>query len=233
MHAGSISRTRVGMGCLLAITVPLALGMADEQTAAPKAFLDGTGPGWTALGEEDFVSVNCDPETWTWKDGMLHCRGRPVGVTPHDKPVDQLRAGGRVAAPPIRRQFGDLRLGSEKALKGLKPNSLPRGGIEVQSARPRLQGPVREELGQESHLVHDQRRRLRGRHVEDEAVPAASRPTAAAASPARTEQGGRRVEPLLRPGINGEVRLWVNGEEVSGGSGCEPLGNRPSSNTRT
>jgi len=23
-------------------------------------------------------------------------------------------------------------------------------------------------------------------------------------------------------GINGEIRLWVNGEEVSGGSGCEP-----------
>jgi hypothetical protein len=22
--------------------------------------------------------------------------------------------------------------------------------------------------------------------------------------------------------INGEVRLWVNGEEVSGGTGCEP-----------
>src|SRR6185436_7023414 len=22
--------------------------------------------------------------------------------------------------------------------------------------------------------------------------------------------------------INGEIRLWVNGEEVSGGSGCEP-----------
>ena len=22
--------------------------------------------------------------------------------------------------------------------------------------------------------------------------------------------------------INGEVRLWVNGEEVSGGAGCEP-----------
>ena len=22
--------------------------------------------------------------------------------------------------------------------------------------------------------------------------------------------------------INGEIRLWVNGEEVSGGTGCEP-----------
>ena len=23
-------------------------------------------------------------------------------------------------------------------------------------------------------------------------------------------------------GINGEIRLWVNGEEVSGGTGCDP-----------
>ena len=26
------------------------------------------------------------------------------------------------------------------------------------------------------------------------------------------------MESLLRPRINGEIRLWVNGEEVSGGS---------------
>ena len=36
------------------------------------------------------------------------------------------------------------------------------------------------------------------------------------------EQGRGRVEPLLRACINGEVRLWVNGEEVSGGTGCVP-----------
>ena len=26
----------------------------------------------------------------------------------------------------------------------------------------------------------------------------------------------------MSAGINGEVRLWVNGEEVSGGNHCEP-----------
>ena len=41
--------------------------------------------------------------------------------------------------------------------------------------------------------------------------------------------GPTRVDDLIWVGdqyyiraINGEVRLWVNGEEVSGGTGCEP-----------
>src|SRR5580704_13502516 len=132
MHAGSISRTLVGMGWLLAMTAPLALGMADEQSAAPKAFLDGTGPGWKALGEDDFVNVNCDPGTWTWKDGMVNCTGRPVGVTRTRKPLTNfelvaqwrhLRSGGN---------SGFFVWAPEKSLDGLKPNSLPRGGIEVQ-----------------------------------------------------------------------------------------------------
>ena len=61
----------------------LALGLVDEpaQAPLPKAYLDGTGPGWRALGEEDFVNVNCNPETWSWKGGEVHCTGQPVGVT--------------------------------------------------------------------------------------------------------------------------------------------------------
>ena len=46
----------------------------------PGPYLDGTGPGWKELAEDDFTDVNCDPETWTWKDGVIHCTGQPVGV---------------------------------------------------------------------------------------------------------------------------------------------------------
>ena len=132
MRAGSFRRTMVGMGWLLAITSPLALGMADEPSAAPKAFLDGTGPGWNTRGEDDFVKVNCDPTTWTWKDGIVHCTGRPVGVTRTRKTLTNfemvaqwrhLRSGGN---------SGFFVWASEKSLEGLRPGSLPRGGIEVQ-----------------------------------------------------------------------------------------------------
>ncbi len=43
-------------------------GTADEPPALPRASIDGTGPGWRVLGEDDFTAVNCSPDTWTWKE---------------------------------------------------------------------------------------------------------------------------------------------------------------------
>ena len=53
---------------------------AAEPTSQPRAWIDGTGPGWRTLGGDDFVNVNCNRDTWTWKDGTAHCTGQPVGV---------------------------------------------------------------------------------------------------------------------------------------------------------
>ena len=42
-------------------SMALAFGMADEPADLPKAYLDGTGTGWRALGENDFANVNAMP----------------------------------------------------------------------------------------------------------------------------------------------------------------------------
>src|SRR5262245_49193543 len=52
----------------------------SAQDSLPKAVIDGTGPGWKELSEKDFVNVNGDKDTWTWKEGLAHCTGQPVGV---------------------------------------------------------------------------------------------------------------------------------------------------------
>ena len=72
--------------CLgLVLTPP---GPPDEkETPLPRAFIDGTGPGWRALDEKDFVNVNCDPDTWTWKDGVAHATGKPTGVIRSKEPI--------------------------------------------------------------------------------------------------------------------------------------------------
>src|SRR5690348_13126358 len=63
------------VSCIL-VTQAANVAIPEEPAAAaPKAFIDGTGLGWRALGEADFVMVNGDPETWTWKDGSVHCTG--------------------------------------------------------------------------------------------------------------------------------------------------------------
>ena len=90
------------------------------------------GPGWKALGGDDFVTVNGDADTWIWKDGVVHCKGQPVGVARTKTPLKNfeivatwrhLKSGGNsglfIWAPP-------------EALEGIKPGTLPRGGIEVQ-----------------------------------------------------------------------------------------------------
>ncbi|PYQ39012.1 MAG: DUF1080 domain-containing protein, partial [Acidobacteria bacterium] len=58
----------------------LAFSLRSGAQEAPRAFIDGTEPGWRTLGESDFAGVNGDPDTWTWKDGRLLCSGRPIGV---------------------------------------------------------------------------------------------------------------------------------------------------------
>jgi hypothetical protein len=45
----------------------------------PRAFVDGSGPGWRALSLADFVNVNGDADTWTERDGVIVCTGKPNG----------------------------------------------------------------------------------------------------------------------------------------------------------
>jgi hypothetical protein len=60
---------------------------ATNDAAAVRAFIDDAGPGWRSLEAADFTKVNSADDTWSWKDGVLHCQG-----------VRQLRDGGRMDA---------------------------------------------------------------------------------------------------------------------------------------
>jgi hypothetical protein len=222
MRATTLRRIGIGIGWLLAIAAPLALSMSDEPSDFPKAFLDGTGPGWKSLGEENFTNVNCNSDTWTWKAGVLHCTGRPVGVMRTKEPLTNfelvaqwrhLRSGGN---------SGIFVWAAQEALDGIKPGRLPRGGIEVQI----LDHGFREHYEKESGKKGD----WFTTHGDVFAVGTSKMKPFAPRSP-----DGHRSFPLknLSKGfghwnhyyvrcINGEVRLWVNGEEVSGGSSCEP-----------
>ena len=47
---------------------------------AVRAFIDDTQPCFRDLKAEDFTKVNSADDTWNWKDGVLHCTGKPVSV---------------------------------------------------------------------------------------------------------------------------------------------------------
>src|SRR5437016_4823562 len=116
----------------LVLSVVLGNFVSAEDKPAPKAFIDGEGPGWVALGEKDFANVNCNEDTWTWKDGGVHCTGKPVGVIKSIKPYKNLEMVAQWKHLSSGGNSGIFLWASEEALTGLKPGTLPPGGIEVQ-----------------------------------------------------------------------------------------------------
>ncbi len=217
-------RTLTALGLLLAITTPLAIAVSDEpaRSELPRACIDGTGPGWRVLGEDDFAPVNGNPETWTWKDGVIHCTGQPVGVIRTKKPVTNFELVAQWRHLQSGGNSGIFVWASEQALEGIKPGTLPRGGIEVQIL---------------DHGYAEQHEKRTGKKADwftthGDVFPVG---TSKMAPFPPTSPNGSRSFPRkqLSKGvgqwnhyyvraINGEIRLWVNGEEVSGGNGCNP-----------
>jgi len=221
MRITSLARVVLVGGSLLTLSVVLA---APEEPAAPapKAFIDGTGPGWRTLGEADFVNVNTDPDTWTWKDEGVHCTGTPVGVTRSKKPVTNFELVAEWRHLKSGGNSGIFVWASEEALTGLKPNSLPPGGIEVQVL---------------DHGYAEQYEKNNGKKPDwfttnGDVFPVGSSnmkpfppvaPDGKRAFPRKNlSKGIDQWNHYYVRAINGEVRLWVNGEEVSGGTNCQP-----------
>lgn len=202
---------------LLAVSAP-----ADETSDLPKACIDGTGPGWTELGESDFTNVNCEPDTWKWEDGVAYCTGQPIGVIRSRKPYTNFELVVQWRHRKSGGNSGVFVWASEEGLAGLKPNQLPKAGIEVQI----LDHGYAEQYEQRSGKKAD----WFTTNGDVFAVGSAQMTPFPPLSP-----NGKRSFPLQERSkgvdewnhyyiraINGEVRLWVNGEEVSGGTGCDP-----------
>lgn len=209
---------RLGLPLLIAA----ALGFADGSPAAPRAFIDGSAPGWRPLREPDFQNVNCNPDTWTWSGDSVRCTGKPVGVIRTIKPVTNFELVAEWKHEESGGNSGIFVWASEESLAGLKPGTLPRGGIEVQIL----------DLGYTEKYEKQHKKKADWFTSHGDVFPVG---TSTMKPFPPTAPDGRRSFPTkhLSKGVgewnhyyvrcvNGEVRLWVNGEEVSGGSDCRP-----------
>ncbi len=207
-----------GFGC---VVLSFTLMGADEPTSSPKAFVDGNGPGWAVLGEADFVNANCDPDTWTWKDGLAHCTGSPVGVIRSKEQYANFELVVEWRHLKSAGNSGVFLWTPEESLTSLKRGGLPHG-IEVQVLDHGYAEQFEKKNGKKPDWFTT--------HGDVFPVGKSKMTPFAPAAP-----DGRRSFPRkqLSKGvgewnhyyiraINGEVRLWVNGEEVSGGTGCDP-----------
>lgn len=199
-----------------------AFGIADEPAGLPRAFVDGTGPGWRELGEADFENVNCDPGTWTWKDGVVHCTGLPVGVTRTKKAVTNFELVAQWRHLRSAGNSGVFVWAAEEALKGIKPGTLPRGGIEVQVLDHGYAAQYEKQTGKKGDWFSTDGDVFPVGTSKMKPFPPLSPDGSRSFPRKKLSKGVNEWNHYYIRGINGEVRLWVNGEEVSGGSNCDP-----------
>jgi hypothetical protein len=214
---------------LFALAAAAALGALHAQARTqepgtpPRAYIDGTGPGWRTLGPDDFAGVNGQPDTWAWEGPLLKSTGVPIGVmrTRDTFTNFELVIEWRHLKPAGN--SGVFAWVPAQALEGLPPGELPRWGIEVQML----------DHGYREFYLQRSKGRPANWFTTNGDIFAVGNSKLEPFEP-RSPDGSRSFPRAERSrgagewnhyyvrGINGEIRLWVNGEEVSGGRGAEP-----------
>jgi hypothetical protein len=207
----------VCVGWLVAMTPGLA---RSEEATPPAAMIDGTGEGWKELGQADFAGVNGDPDTWSWSGEGLHCTGQPVGVIRSQKIYTNFEFVVQWRHLRSAGNSGVFVWVPEASLKDLPKGRLPQG-IEVQVLDHGYTQQYEKQTGKKADWFT----------THGDVFPVGSKMTP---FPPLSPDGSRSFpKQQLSKGINewnhyyvrainGEVRLWVNGREVSGGTGCDP-----------
>ena len=203
------------------LTAVSSVALAEEQVVT-RAVIDGSGPGWLKLTKDDFVDVNTSPDTWTWTDDGVSCTGKPVGVIRSQKRYKNIELVATWRHLKSGGNSGIFLWASDEALTGLKPDSLPPGGIEVQVLDHGYREQFIEKNGKEPDwFTTDGDVFSVGKSTMKPFYPAG--PGSTRCFPRkRLSKGVNEWNHYYVRAINGEVRLWVNGEEVSGGYDCQP-----------
>ncbi|TWU26492.1 hypothetical protein Pla52o_03450 [Novipirellula galeiformis] len=193
-----------------------------ESAPAVRPFIDDSAPGWRSLVEADFTKVNSADDTWTWVDGVLHCTGKPVSVMRTKEPMKNFEL---VVEWMHEKPAGNSGVfvwttpeSIEKLTEAGKPG-LP-AGVEVQildhgfTEMMKARGQKTDWFGTNGDVF--------AVRVKMTPFPPLS-PNGSRSFPRKHLANGHgQWNQYYIRAINGEVRLWVNGEEVSGGTAIEP-----------
>ncbi len=209
--------------CLFLLLFADATGTLGQETpaSAQSARIDGTGLGWVALGKADFVNVNCDENTWSFPAGEIHCTGTPVGVMRTVREYRNLELVVEWRHLKPAGNSGVFLWANEKNLASLKRGGLPEG-IEVQILDHGYADAYRKSTGKEPDWFTTNGDVFPTGNARMTPFPPVA-PNSSRSFPRKnTTKGSPEWNHYYVRAINGEVRLWVNGEEVSGGTGCHP-----------
>ena len=223
-------RTRLVAACTLAVmcqpSAAQETAKSKDADALPKLSavieFDTTGDGWKELGKDDFVRANCDEETWTWDGPAVHCTGKPIGVLRSAKKYRNLEFVGWWRHLSHGGNSGFFLWTPEDALDKLQRDHLPDAGIEVQVLDHGYTELYEKSSGKKATWFTT--------HGDIFPVGRSKLTPFPPLSPDGSRSFPKSNHSKPSPewnfycvrAIDGQVRLWVNGHEVSGGSDANP-----------
>lgn len=214
----------INVGLCLAgfICLHPALSVSQESNERPAARIDGSGADWRSLGENDFRQVNCHPQTWTWQADGVSCSGSPIGVLATKQTFTNFEMVAQWRHLRSAGNSGIFIWAPEQALQELKPDELPKYGIEIQALDHGYAEQYEQRTGKKGDWFTTNGDVFAVGNSTMIPFPPTS-PNGSRSFPKKNlSKGIGEWNHYYIRAINGEVRLWVNGEEVSGGKECHP-----------
>ena len=187
------------------LSLVLLMAALGTALADPK---DGFVPLFNGRDLAGWVNANCAPETWSVREGMIHCTGHPTGALRTERQYENfileiewrhLQSGGN---------SGVFIWGTPIAAPGVPFLR----GIEVQVLDHGFNVPGKNEwytTHGDVFPIHGATMKPFGRHNGERSFPSEER------SKGSPEWNHYRITCA-----NGVIRLQVNGKEVSGGENC-------------
>ena len=223
-NAGNIAilfRINIAVLCLFFFSVN---AKGETTPALPKASIDGTELDWRALDEKDFTNVNCKPDTFTWTNGMIHCTGQPIGVIRSQNIYTNFEMVAQWRHLEKGGNAGFYVWATPESIQGLEKGINPPfpSGIEVQVLDHGYTAQYERETGKKADWFTSNGDVFPTGSAQMKPFPPVA-PNGQRAFPRKNlSRGVGEWNHYYIRAINGEVRLWVNGEEVSGGTACQP-----------
>jgi hypothetical protein len=184
---------------------------------------DTSGPEWKALWQDDFVQLNCKPETFQFRkeEKIIHCTGRPSGGLRTAKSYRNLEIVVEWRHLRYAGNSGLFVWSPKSVLDKLKPGQLPQG-IEIQVL----------DLGYEERWLKNKGKPSDWFTSHGDVFPVGVArmkpfppvaPNGTRSFPSkRLSKGVNEWNHYYIKAVDGVIRLSVNGEEVSGGKECHP-----------
>jgi len=218
-HSGTAGRLAQAV-CLMLAAVLMQPVVAEEKYPAKT----GDEPGFRNLTEDDFTNVNCHEDTWRWEDGKLFCTGKPVGVLRTKKKFKNFEMVAEWCHRKPGGNSGIFVWATDESIERLAREGKPGlpHGVEVQVLDLEYGRLYEERTGKKGDWFTSHGDVFPVGVTKMNVFPPTS-PNGSRSFPSENRSKGvDEWNHYYIRAVDGEIRLWVNGGEVSGGDNCQP-----------